>query len=173
MPLYRKSPMTNFKFLLFTLLFMSIPLQAKIFKWVDESGVAHYSETKPENIEVKEFNVESYETVSFQSYENEEATEDEDEINNNKFKPIKRNPKLTRKFTKKVIMYSTEWCGYCKKARKHFKKQGIRYTEYDIDKSKNARARYNKLGGKGVPVILVGKKRMNGFSEVGFNRIYR
>ena len=29
------------------------------------------------------------------------------------------------------------------------------------------------LGATGVPVILVGKKRMNGFSVKGFQRIYQ
>ena len=69
-------------------------------------------------------------------------------------------------------MYSTDWCHYCKKARQYFKKNNIAYTEYDIDKNKKAKRRYKEMGATGVPVILVGKKRMNGFNQKGFERIY-
>lgn len=150
------------------MLFSSV-VNAKIYKWVDANGVTHYSEEKPANIQTQEFKIKSYDTVSFDTIDED----DENEEDSYKFKPIKRNLELTRTVRKKVIMYSTQWCGYCKKARKYFKKEGVRYTDYDIDKSKTARARYDKMGAKGVPVILVGKKRMNGFSEAGFNRIYK
>ena len=74
---------------------------------------------------------------------------------------------------KAVIMYSTEWCGYCKKARRFFQDNNIAFTEYDIEKDQEARRQYKEMGARGVPVILVGKKRMNGFSEEGFERIYK
>lgn len=46
-------------------------------------------------------------------------------------------------------------------------------TEYDIEKDAQARREYDALGARGVPVILVGKKRMNGFSAAGFEKLYR
>lgn len=72
-----------------------------------------------------------------------------------------------------VVMYSTDWCGYCKKARDYFRSQNIAFVEYDIEKNPQARRQYDALGAKGVPVILVGDKRMNGFSVSGFQGIYR
>jgi len=48
-----------------------------------------------------------------------------------------------------------------------------KHDQDDIEKDKQARARYNKMGATGVPVILYGKKRMSGFSEKGFKRIYK
>ena len=74
---------------------------------------------------------------------------------------------------KKVIMYSANWCGVCKKARRYFEKQGIDYKEYDVETSARGKSDYKKLGAKGVPVILVGKQRMNGFSVDGFEKLYR
>jgi len=53
------------------------------------------------------------------------------------------------------------------------RRKGIRFTEYDIEKSSKGKRLYKNLGARGVPVILVGKKRMNGFSEAGFEKIYR
>lgn len=64
-----------------------------------------------------------------------------------------------------VKMYATDWCPYCKQARDYFARNGIPYTELDIEKSEAARAEHKRIGGRGIPVILVGSERMNGFSE--------
>lgn len=73
----------------------------------------------------------------------------------------------------RVVMYATSWCPYCRKARNYFRDNGIPFTEYDIEKNAQARREYDALGARGVPVILVGKKRMNGFSAAGFEKLYR
>lgn len=146
---------------LFLLIILTNPSFAEIFKWVDEKGVTHYSEKKPESIAVEEIHIKSYNNVSIVN--NDSGLE-----SNSK----EQAPKVRLKRSKKVIMYSAEWCGVCKKAKEYFKKENIRYTSYDIDKSRSAKARYKKLGAKGVPVIFVGKRRMNGFSVAGFNRLY-
>ena len=64
-----------------------------------------------------------------------------------------------------VILYATDWCGYCKMARDFFDHNGIRYTEHDIEKSTTALNEREKLGGSGVPVIVVGDKVINGYNE--------
>ena len=63
--------------------------------------------------------------------------------------------------------------GYCKKARNYFNSKGIPFKEYDIEKSQSAARRHKEMGASGVPVILYRDKRMNGFSEAGFERIYK
>jgi thiol-disulfide isomerase/thioredoxin len=35
---------------------------------------------------------------------------------------------------KQVTMYSTSWCGYCRKARQVFTQQNIPFRELDIEK---------------------------------------
>lgn len=131
--------------------FILLPVisNAEIYRWTDENGKLHFSDQKPwqtksEKVEVK---INTYEGVSYDTSLFDTG--------------------------KKVVMYSTSWCGYCKKAKQYFKQNGIEYTEYDIEKDARAKRQYDKMQAKGVPVILVGKKRMNGFSEVGFERIYR
>lgn len=71
-----------------------------------------------------------------------------------------------------VIMYGATWCGYCKQARRYFEANHIPFKEYYIDKDPQARRQYDKLGAHGVPVIFVGKRRMNGFSVAGFRQLY-
>ncbi len=71
-----------------------------------------------------------------------------------------------------IVMYATSWCGYCRKARNYFHANGIQYTEHDIESDDEAKRRFDLLGGKGVPLILVGGTRMQGFSEARFNSLY-
>lgn len=73
---------------------------------------------------------------------------------------------------KKVVMYATSWCPYCSKARKYFRANHIPYTEYDIEKDATAKQRHQELGGGGVPLILVDKERIRGFSEESFREVY-
>ena len=63
-----------------------------------------------------------------------------------------------------VVLYSTSWCGYCKKARNFLEKYSIPYVEYDIEKNVEGFRQYNQIGGKGVPVFLVkGKTKISGY----------
>jgi len=70
-----------------------------------------------------------------------------------------------------VKMYATSWCPYCAKARAYFARRGIAYVEVDIEKSREGRAEYDRLGARGIPVIFVGGQRMNGFSEARLSQL--
>lgn len=67
-----------------------------------------------------------------------------------------------------VVMFATDWCGYCARARAYFAENGIAYAEHDIDRSPAAQAQFKRLGGRGVPLILVGGERVDGFNELAF-----
>lgn len=141
-----------FAFLLFVL-FMQTS-HAQIYKWKDADGKVHFGDKKPvnknsENIHLK---INTYESVK---------------IDPSVFKSNERNSS-----NKSITIYSAAWCGVCKKAKKYFNKHNISYTEYDIDKDNSAKKRYKEMGATGVPVIFIGKRRMNGFSVASFERIY-
>lgn len=139
-------------------------LSAEIYKWVDENGRVHFSDRKAkgQTVEVVPIKVNSLKTVTYSSASTRSSVADNSASTQNAF-PTKKN----------VIMYSASWCGYCAKARKYFSENNIAFTEYDIEKNRKAREEYDALGAKGVPVILVGRKRMNGFSAGGFEQMYR
>jgi glutaredoxin-like YruB-family protein len=80
-------------------------------------------------------------------------------------------PPAQAESTPEVVMYATSWCPYCAKARAYFGRKGIAYTEYDVEKSPTAKAELKRLGGRGVPLILVGREQMSGFSEEGFDAL--
>lgn len=75
--------------------------------------------------------------------------------------------------SEQVVMYSASWCGYCNKARSYFNSHGVAFSEYDIETSAKGQQDYARLGAHGVPVILVGNQRLNGFSAEAFESIYK
>lgn len=68
-----------------------------------------------------------------------------------------------------VIMYSTSWCGVCKKAARFMAKNAIAFVEKDIEKDKAAAReltearRKHGIQGNGVPVFDIGGQVMSGF----------
>ncbi|MBW2588416.1 MAG: glutaredoxin family protein [Deltaproteobacteria bacterium] len=69
-----------------------------------------------------------------------------------------------------VVMYSTSWCGVCKRARKYFHEAGISFVEYDVDENASARAEYLRLNPRrSVPTIKVGDEVIVGFSAQAVN----
>lgn len=73
---------------------------------------------------------------------------------------------------KQVTMYSTSWCGYCRKARNVFTRQNIPFQELDIEKNPDAKKAYDALNGRGVPLILIDDQQMTGFDVRTFKRYY-
>ncbi len=123
----------------------------EIYKWVDEHGKVHFGDQKPDRgpAEQVEVQVNTITTPSILDSDFLEARE-----------------------RKRVVMYSAVWCGVCKKARRYFQQKGIAFKEYDIETSRKGRQDFAKLNGRGVPIILVGKKRMSGFSADRFQHMY-
>jgi glutaredoxin len=70
-----------------------------------------------------------------------------------------------------VVLYATGWCGYCKLTREFFAANGIRYTEHDIEQSSVALIQHKKLGGNGVPLIVVGGEVINGWNEARLRQL--
>lgn len=133
--------------LLFTM--MPLSLAADMYRWVDESGRVHYSDQPPprQPAETIELRINSYESVTYADSSADTG--------------------------RTVVMYSASWCGVCRKAKRYFEENGIAYTAYDIETSSKGKADFRRLGARGVPVILVGRQRMNGFSVAGFEKLYR
>jgi glutaredoxin-like YruB-family protein len=64
-----------------------------------------------------------------------------------------------------VVMYSTDWCGVCSRARKYFEQKDISFVEHDVDRDPQARAEYLLLNPRrSVPTIKVGDEVIVGFS---------
>ncbi|MCU7809608.1 MAG: glutaredoxin family protein [Candidatus Thiodiazotropha sp. (ex Notomyrtea botanica)] len=65
----------------------------------------------------------------------------------------------------RVVMYETDSCGYCIKARRFFKQNNVSYKSRNVAKSSSAKKEFKKMGGRGVPLILVKDRKLSGWSE--------
>ncbi|MER6559422.1 mycoredoxin [Streptomyces sp. NPDC001027] len=56
-----------------------------------------------------------------------------------------------------VTMYSTTWCGYCQRLKKQLDREGIAYTEINIEQDPESAAFVEKANGgnQTVPTVQV------------------
>lgn len=145
---------------------ISLSSHAQVYKWADNEGRTHFSDSPPvgdhaSNVEEISISPAPQQRLNQKSNNVDLATE----------KASRR--KVSNRKNKKVIMYGTSWCSYCDKARKYFENEGIRYVEYDVEKSGLRMREFKKLGGTGYPLILVGKdQKIQGFNVVKFLERY-
>lgn len=66
----------------------------------------------------------------------------------------------------RVVLYSTSWCGYCRRARRMLDEMGVDFVEKDIEKSRAAAREFQTLVGRsGVPVLNINGSIVRGFNE--------
>ena len=68
-------------------------------------------------------------------------------------------------------MYTTARCPACVAAKAYLSRRGVRYEERDVNRSSEARQEFQSLGGRGVPLIVVGTERMEGFNAQRFEQM--
>ena len=139
----------------FLLLLMAGTVQSEIYKWVGADGRINFSNSPPPegNVEIVKPKPNTYQSRKLQN--------------------SGKGPSSAKSGShKRVIMYSAVWCGICKHARRYFKKNKIPFKEYDVETSSKGRSDYKLLRGRGVPIIMIGKKRMNGFDPKLFKKMY-
>lgn len=67
-----------------------------------------------------------------------------------------------------VVMYSTNWCGYCQRARNLFERKGVGVREIKLDDEPQQRpVMVERTGGlRTVPQIFVGEQHVGGYDEL-------
>jgi glutaredoxin 3 len=66
-----------------------------------------------------------------------------------------------------VVMYASEWCSYCARARDLLTSKGIAFTEIDVDAVPEARREMvARGGGTTVPQIFIGERCVGGSEEL-------
>lgn len=68
-----------------------------------------------------------------------------------------------------VVLYGTETCPYCVQARKYLRERQIAFVDFDINNSEKGRRDFSALGGKGVPLILIGNRQVSGFNQASID----
>ncbi|HET6477740.1 MAG TPA: Uxx-star family glutaredoxin-like (seleno)protein [Dehalococcoidales bacterium] len=75
---------------------------------------------------------------------------------------------------KKVTIYSTPTCPYCKRAKDYLTQKGIPFTDYNVaeDRAK-AKEMIDKSKQMGVPVIVVDDDVIVGFNQVKLDSLLK
>lgn len=134
-----------------TVLMMSVASYAEVYVYTDSHGRRHYSNTygkKPHAKAAAPLAV-CEKSVSFAEL------------------PSGMAPQAT------VVLYGMDSCAAYRLAKKYLDSQGIVYVDRNIAKDAAALNDYKALQAHGVPVLFYGAHRLNGFTEEGFNHIYR
>ncbi len=67
---------------------------------------------------------------------------------------------------KKVVIYSTPTCPYCKRAKDYLSRKGIPYIDINVAQDRGkAKEMIDKSGQMGVPVITIDDEIIVGFNQ--------
>lgn len=85
---------------------------------------------------------------------------------------MQQKRKATRP-VKRVKLYTTATCPWCKAAKAYFRDNAIEFVEVDIISDLAGRREMVTMTGQyGVPVVLVGHKAMVGWNPGEFERLW-
>ena len=128
---------------------------AQVYRWTDSQGKTHYGDKPPEEAKAQAKEVK----ITAKSYDGPPQIDD--------WAAIIRRPagEATRGGdSRQLTLYSATWCGPCKRAKAHLAKNAIPYRNIDIDESDANKAEFRSYGGGGIPLFIMGNKRMRGFN---------
>lgn len=136
---------------LLLLLLTASAAQAQMYKWKDERGVTHFTETPPP-ASAKKAEVKNYGTGSTGSVD----------LPSELAEVVRARP---------VVLYTSAKCGPCDQARQLLITRGIPYREKTVS-SDDDHAALRKAGSNGeLPMLLVGRSRQLGFEAATWDGI--
>jgi len=140
-----------------------ISSHAEMYRWEDESGAVIFKDTPPPASKKRKVKV--YKDSDFDAAPPPPAPSAKNRSNPaSTWQPSQPAAKKSERFSGTIEMYATDWCGYCVAAERYMKSKNYPYVKYDIEKDGSAKQRHKSLGGRGVPLIIIGAHRMSGFS---------
>jgi glutaredoxin len=126
---------------------LAMPAFSGVYKWTDAQGRTHYSDAPPPTAKTTQLKLQSY-----------------------------SGPVQVSQATgadSGVTLYTTEWCGVCKRAKAFMKENNVPFSEWDVEKSDYGGAKFRQMGGRGVPLITVGSRKMMGFDANRFMQLWQ
>ena len=120
-----------------------------MYKWTDTEGKVHFSDHPVGAVNAEEIKIRTFSGPA-------EVVQDENSFG-----------------AREVKILTATWCGVCKRAKAYLAAKGIYFSEYDVETNDIGKQEYKRLAGKGVPIILVGKQRMDGFSSTRLDEMLK
>jgi glutaredoxin-like YruB-family protein len=73
-----------------------------------------------------------------------------------------------------VVVYTTSWCGWCKKTRAWLDQKGVDYENRDVEANERwAEEMHDLTGSGGVPVVVIDGKVIQGFNQAEMEKLLR
>ena len=119
---------------------------SQIYKWTDENGSIRFSDSPPAGVKVQKIQADSGGAKT-------------------EVRPAPPGGAKAEKGAVKVVMYMTDWCPYCRKAREFLQTLDVDLVEYNVEKNREKAAEFKAKGGSGVPLIDVEGTVIKGFNQ--------
>ena len=73
----------------------------------------------------------------------------------------------------RIVLYSASGCRHCRHLKQWLRSRGVPFREEDVTRNARAFKEFQRLGGRGVPLLLVGKRTIAGFDPARLERQLR
>jgi glutaredoxin 3 len=139
-------------FLLTALVFFLLgTANAAFYSWEDESGATQITNYPPPQSK-------SGQKVKVYKFNDDSSAVQEDQETKAPKKP-------------NVVLYTKNNCADCDKARGFLKSKNMSFTEYNIDRDKEALTKRKEIDdSEDVPFAIINRNQVYGFSEAVYNR---
>jgi glutaredoxin len=143
---------------------------AEMYRWVDENGIVTYKDTPPPATGKRDVKV----------YTNSDFVPDPPKTSTRRLQKQGVPPasaaghsvaaEKKQAISGPIELYVTDWCSVCRRAEKYMTEKNYSFVTYDIEKDPAAMQRFKGLGGRGVPLIMLGSQKVFGFSASTVDR---
>lgn len=143
-----------------TLLLLLQPVSAEMYQWKDKNGNIVISDSPPSGVKTEEIKPKNDQMFQVPPQEPSDHARPSGGDRDKK-------PASERQVSDvRVIVYMTDWCSYCNKAREYLRSIGANFIEHNIetDKSKKTEMLKKSGGSRGIPLIDVEGIIVRGFS---------
>jgi len=65
----------------------------------------------------------------------------------------------------RITLYTTRKCPHCRQLKAYLQQKKLKFVEFDIETNRRAFKDFQRLGGRGVPVTMIGEQRVDGFNK--------
>ena len=156
------------KFLLLLMLlffFLYGTANANFYTWEDENGAKQITDyPPPQSKSAKDVQVHKYESES-----SDDPVPAEKNQQDASKKTLSNEQNIEQKKNRDVVLYTTSWCPWCKKARDFFTSRNIYFTDYDIEKDKEAAQRKKQLdNNNGIPFAIINGQSIHGYNPAAY-----
>ena len=80
---------------------------------------------------------------------------------------------MARSSLPRITLYSAPGCGHCRQLKAHLQRLKLPFQELDVTRNQRAQRDWQRLGARGVPVLLVGDLRLDGYDPRRLERLLR